>query len=217
MNPIIPNEGEPLYRFPGPEVRIPIAFRKEKPMIMGSLQLPTDENPEAYFTFMFKTKKRIQVQGGEKDSVGDYFLIDELSAALSEGFMEKLKAFVENHCIERYLVEPGSNELFLRTVRKTTGMKRNEIDSLEAKDDNVNCTIDQWFAAKDETGSPIFYSKDEAILFMQDDVRAKRAARNLMIYYERLAGHIPRKAPKKIDRGIRSLGDVHAREEVREK
>ena len=159
-----------------------IGKRIKKYLLWGSLQLPIDENPAAYFTFMFQIPRKITVAGGIIDAIPSYYILDELSATLSEGFEGKLKEFCRKYHIDHFLGEPG-NDLLLNQLRKSAGLKFQVIDEAEAALDNINLTIDTWSARRNEDNQPVLNIRKDCTFFFEGHQPAKRAMRNLLIYF----------------------------------
>lgn len=176
-----------------------IALRLNKPVILGALMFPTEESPEAYFTFMIKVPHKRIVGGGFVDAIANYYILDELSAKVSDGFEVSLKAFLRKYYIARCLIEPG-NDGMARQFRRSTGIKFEEIDQAEAAQDNIDLTINDWGTKKNEDGKPVFSARENCKRFIEDYAAAKRAVRNLLIYFGNLEGRKIRK-PRKIDLG----------------
>ena len=161
-----------------------LGLRVDKPLLYGSLLLADDMAPECYFTFMFQVPRKIEVKGGFVSGRPNYYILDELSTKLADGFEEKLKTFRERYHIEFCLTE--SDDRIIRQILKSAGLKRYVISPEEAKTDNVNITLEKWFGAKNEKGEPAVIIDANCNLLLTGDERAKRAVRNLMVCFERL-------------------------------
>ena len=176
-----------------------IGKRLKKYNLWGAIILPTDEKPAAYFTFAFQVPRKITVAGGIKDGISSYYVLDELSAKLSEGFEGKLKEFCRKYYIDHFLAEPG-NDLLLNQLRKSAELKFQVIDEVEAAQDNINLTIDAWSEHRNEDDKAVLNIRKDCNLFFEGHQPAKRAIRNLLIYFGKYEGK-PLKMPKIGDGG----------------
>tara|TARA_B100000315_G_scaffold235154_1_gene249825 strand:+ start:6610 stop:7233 length:624 start_codon:yes stop_codon:yes gene_type:complete len=197
MNKLVNDNGVLLYN--GQE----LGLRGGKPLIYGSLLLPTDEEPEAFFTFLFQVPRKFTLPDGSKQKgIPSYYLLDELSARL-EGFETKLKAFREKYFIWACMVE--DHDRFAGRILKDAGFSRFIVPTEEAKKDNVRITLEKWFDAKNEEGKPVFNVTENCKEFLGENEKAKKAVRNLLIQFEKFArestmpGNLSESAQRRLD------------------